>query len=59
MTNGWAPTILVSAGEVSGDVAGEHLVEALRRQCAEAAWVGLGGPRLRTAGVEVLFDTNP
>ena len=58
MTHASAPTILVSAGEVSGDIAGGYLVEALRHQCAGAGWVGLGGPQLRAAGVEILFETN-
>ena len=51
--------VLVSAGEVSGDVAGALLAEALHRLDPAVALYGLGGERMAAAGVEVLRDTNP
>ncbi|KAA0255037.1 MAG: lipid-A-disaccharide synthase [Acidobacteria bacterium] len=50
--------VLVSAGEVSGDVAGARLcAEVLRRQ-PDAALFGIGGSRMAAAGVELLASTN-
>lgn len=50
--------ILVSAGEVSGDVAGARLAREILGRRPEVALFGLGGPRMAEAGVEVLRDTN-
>ena len=50
--------ILVSAGEVSGDVAGARLVRELRLRRSDVSLFGLGGPRMAEAGVEILRDTN-
>lgn len=54
------PSILVIAGEPSGDALAAELILALRRQ-TEALGSGLecfgaGGPRLAGAGVELAFD---
>ena len=51
--------VLVSAGEVSGDVAGALLAAALRRLEPGTVLYGLGGHRMAAEGVEVLRDTNP
>lgn len=50
--------VLVSAGEVSGDVAGARLARELLARREGIALFGLGGPRMAAAGVEVLRDTN-
>ncbi len=50
--------ILLSAGEVSGDVAGARLARELRERRGEVSLFGLGGPRMAEAGVEILRDTN-
>ncbi len=50
--------ILVSAGEVSGDVAGARLARELRARREDVSLLGLGGPRMAEAGVEILRDTN-
>lgn len=50
--------ICISAGEVSGDIVGARLAEAIRRQCPDARIFGLGGPRMAAAGVQVDFYTN-
>ena len=48
-----APTILISAGEVSGDVIGAHVAAALRRRSPQASLFGLGGEQMAAAGVDV------
>ena len=55
--------ILISTGEVSGDLQGGLLVEALHRQAAlrglSLEVMALGGPRMQAAGAELLADTAP
>lgn len=41
----------ISAGETSGDVHGQLLVQALRQQCPDAEFAGMAGPAMRAAGV--------
>src|SRR5688500_7949846 len=48
-----APTILISAGEVSGDVIGAHVAAAVRRRSPHASLFGLGGEQMAAAGVDV------
>lgn len=55
--------LLISTGEVSGDLQGSLLIQALRLE-AEARGLplrlsALGGPRMRAAGAELLADTAP
>mgnify|MGYP001947603864 CR=1 FL=1 len=50
------PTILLSAGEPSGDLHGGALARALRERWPGARLFGLGGPRMAEAGVELLAD---
>lgn len=47
------PTILISAGEVSGDVIGAHVAAALRRRSPQVSLFGLGGQKMAAAGVDV------
>ena len=53
--------IFIHTGEVSGDLQGGLLAKSLYAQAAkrgvELAVVGVGGPRMQEAGVEVLIDT--
>ena len=51
------PTILVSAGEASGDLYASLLVEELKRATG-AEFFGCTGPRLRAAGVETVVDAG-
>ena len=48
--------ILVSAGEVSGDVHGSFLVKELRRLRPDLHFFGVGSERLAAAGVKIYFD---
>src|SRR5580700_2846490 len=49
-------SILVSAGEASGDLYAALVVEELRRLWPDACFFGCTGPRLRAAGVETIVD---
>src|ERR1039457_2332886 len=49
-------TILVSAGEASGDLYASLVVEELRRILPESEFFGCTGPRLRAAGVRTVVD---
>jgi lipid-A-disaccharide synthase len=50
-----APVIGLVAGEVSGDLLGAHLVQALKARRPELRFTGIAGPRMIAAGVEALF----
>lgn len=52
------PTILLSAGEPSGDAHGAAVARALRRRWPGARLYGLGGPRMAAEGVELLADLD-
>lgn len=51
-----AGRVMIVAGEASGDAHGAHLVQALRRLAPELAYWGVGGPRMRDAGVRLVVD---
>jgi lipid-A-disaccharide synthase len=48
-------SILISAGEASGDMYAAHLATALRKR-VPVHFFGMGGPRMREAGVEIVAD---
>jgi len=48
-------TIGVVAGEASGDLLGSQLIGALRELKPQLDFVGIGGPRMEAAGMEVWF----
>lgn len=50
--------ILISTGEVSGDVAGALVAKSLLGRAPAAELFGIGGSRLADAGVEILRETN-
>jgi lipid-A-disaccharide synthase len=52
------PTILLSAGEASGDLHGAALARALLQRWPAARLYGLGGPLMQQAGVELLAHTD-
>lgn len=45
----------IVAGEASGDLLGSHLMAALKEARPEVQFVGIGGPRMKSVGMEVLF----
>ncbi len=48
--------IMVSAGEASGDLHGATMCRALRALDPGLRLIGMGGPRMAAAGVEILVD---
>ncbi len=50
--------ILMVAGEVSGDIHGAHLVEAIHRIDPKIQLLGMGGEGLERAGMKVLFHSQ-
>ena len=54
-----APVIFLIAGEPSGDLLGAHLIGALRRLGPPGLrFVGIGGPRMVEAGLELFFPMH-
>src|SRR5438552_19079997 len=49
-----SPRILIIAGEASGDLHGANLAAALRAKAPELSILGVGGPRMQAAGVELM-----
>lgn len=52
------PSVLVVAGEASGDGHGADVVRALKALRPELTFFGMGGPKLEAAGVETLFGSH-
>jgi lipid-A-disaccharide synthase len=53
-----AKKILLVAGEVSGDLHGSHLVEAIQRIEPEVQFFGVGGEGLERRGMKLLYHTQ-
>jgi len=50
-----APLIGIVAGEASGDLLGGGFIEAVRSRWPAARFVGIGGPKMLTAGMHSLY----
>lgn len=50
--------IFISAGEASGDLLGASLATALLKKNPDLTLTGMGGQRMRDAGVSIQFDAN-
>ena len=55
--------LLISTGEVSGDLQGSFLIKALKEEAARRSlpleMIAIGGPRMKAAGAELIADTAP
>jgi lipid-A-disaccharide synthase len=47
-------TIAMVAGEASGDLLASHLMLAIREIMPEVHFIGIGGPKMLAAGMQVL-----
>lgn len=45
----------IVAGEASGDLLGQHLMLALKALRSDVEFVGIGGPKMQSAGMQVMF----
>jgi len=50
--------ILLVAGEVSGDLHGSHLVDAIHRIDPEVCFLGVGGEGLNRSGMKLLYSAH-
>lgn len=53
-----APSIVLIAGEASGDLHGAHLAAEIKRRLPAARIWGVGGRKMAEAGVELLYDSS-
>jgi len=51
-------TILISAGEASGDAHAARMIEELKKLDENIRFVGMGGEKMRLAGVKILTDID-
>lgn len=58
LTDSRAPRIALVAGESSGDQLGAALMEQLRSRYPDARFSGIGGPRMKAAGLDTWWDAS-
>ncbi len=58
MNNKRFPKIMFSAGEVSGDQHAAHMFQEMQKQQADIQGIGMGGAKMRQAGIDIRFDSS-
>ncbi|MDD1648900.1 MAG: lipid-A-disaccharide synthase [Methylococcaceae bacterium] len=53
-----SPLVMLSAGEASGDQHAAALFRELRKLILGVRGIGMGGPAMRAAGIELCFDSS-
>jgi lipid-A-disaccharide synthase len=53
-----AYTVLFSAGESSGDQHAAHMFQELQKLCPSVKGMGMGGNKMRQAGIDIRFDSS-
>jgi lipid-A-disaccharide synthase len=51
-------TVLFSAGESSGDQHAAHMFQELQKLCPSLKGMGMGGNKMRQAGIDIRFDSS-
>lgn len=51
-------TVMFSAGESSGDQHAAHMFQELHKQCPGIRGMGMGGNKMRQAGIDIRFDSS-
>lgn len=51
-------SVVMVAGEASGDLHGAHLIQAMRKKYGELEICGMGGRAMRKNGAEILIDSD-
>lgn len=51
-------TFLITAGELSGDILGAEIMQALAKKNPKLRFIGVGGPKMRAAGLEEIFPMD-
>ena len=57
-SNTTSKTVFVSAGEASGDAHAARMIDELKKLDPHLTFVGMGGEKMRQAGVKILTDIN-
>jgi len=52
------PLIWIVAGESSGDLYGSHIAAELKKRCPGAVVRGMGGVKMKAAGVDIIVDSS-
>jgi lipid-A-disaccharide synthase len=52
------PRILIITGEASGDLHGANLAKALKAKDPQVSLVGIGGPAMEAAGVQLVHESG-
>lgn len=51
-------TVLFSAGESSGEQHAAHMFQEMQKLCPEIRGIGMGGAKMRQAGIDIRFDSS-